>query len=81
MFRWPIPLLSNFRGVWEVVDGYDGDSPYWTFVVEDRYFAGYSVVGFPVELAQHLGCEPNGRRRVALGYPGRMRTTLSKTGD
>ena len=59
----------ELRGLWEVVDGYDDGAPYWTFFVYDRYLSGYSLVGFPPELAQHLGCEPNGKRRIAVGYP------------
>lgn len=59
----------SLRGLWEVIDGYDDGAPYWTFVVHERYLSGYSLVGFPPELAQHLGCEPDGARRIKIGYP------------
>ena len=59
----------KLRGLWEVVDGYDDGAPYWTFPVQGRYLSGYSLLGFPPELAQYLGCEPNGARRVTIGHP------------
>lgn len=61
-----IPL----RGLNDVIDGRDaGDAPYWTFLVEDRYFSGYSLLHFPPELAHELGCEPNGKMRVSIAQP------------
>ena len=43
--------------------------PYWTFLVEDRYFDGYSLVGFPAELARELGCRPNDSTQVHVTKP------------
>ena len=45
----------KLRGLWEVIDGYDDGAPYWTFLVYDRYLAGYSLVGFPPETSPALG--------------------------
>lgn len=44
-------------------------NPYWTFLVEDRYFDGYSLVGFPAELAREFGCTPNGNTRIQIVSP------------
>ena len=44
-------------------------NPYWTFLVEDRYFDGYSLVGFPAELARELGCAPNSSARIQIVSP------------
>ena len=61
-----IPL----RNLNDVIDGRDaGGAPYWTFLVEDRYFCGYSLLHFPPELARELGCEPNGKTRVRITQP------------
>ena len=43
--------------------------PYWTFLVEDRYFSGHSLTGFPPVLARELGCEPNSNIRVEVDHP------------
>lgn len=54
----------------DVIDGRDDDGdPYWAFAVEHRYFDGYSLTGFPPELARELGCEPNGKIRIQLDHP------------
>ena len=54
------PDSIHLRDLEDVVDGCDQDgAPYWTFVVDDRYFQGYSVVGLPPEFAKALGCEPD----------------------
>ena len=58
------------RDLNDVIDGRDaGGAPYWTFVVEDRYFDGYSLVNFPPELARELGCKPNGNARARVAQP------------
>ena len=58
------------RDLNDVIDGRDASgAPYWTFVVEDRYFDGYSLVNFPPELARELGCEPNGDTRARVAQP------------
>ena len=44
-------------------------TPYWSFKVESRYFDGYSLVGLPPEIANALGCEPDGRTRAWLSFP------------
>lgn len=60
----------SFRPLEDVVTGRDSSGiPYWSFVVEDRYFHGYSLVGVPPEIARELGCEPNGHARVDLSHP------------
>ncbi len=54
----------------DVIDGHTrAGSPYWTFEVEDRYFDGYSLVSLPPEIAQALGCEPDGGKRVRVSSP------------
>ena len=54
------PASIRFRDLDDVIDGRDQDgAPYWTFVVDDRYFQGYSVVSIPPEFAKALGCEPD----------------------
>ena len=54
------PASIRLRDLDDVIDGRDQDgAPYWTFVVDDRYFQGYSVVGMPPEFAKALGCEPD----------------------
>lgn len=58
------------RNLDDVISGRDASgSPYWTFVVEERYFQGYSLVGFPPECARELGCGPNDSIRVQVLYP------------
>ncbi|MDE0225829.1 MAG: hypothetical protein OXP28_11920 [Gammaproteobacteria bacterium] len=46
----------------------DGDLC-WDFKVEARYFDGFSITGFPPELARELGCGPNDRRDVPVTVP------------
>lgn len=54
------PASIHLRDLDDVIDGRDQNgAPYWIFVVEDRYFHGYSVVGLPPEFAKALGCEPD----------------------
>ena len=54
------PTSIRLRDLDDVVHGHDDDgAPFWTFLVEDRYFQGYSVVGIPPEFAKALGCEPD----------------------
>ena len=51
----------------DAIDGRDGDGdPYWTFVVEARFFDGYSVTGVPPEFAKALGCAPDGGKRLRI---------------
>ena len=43
----------QLRDLDDVIHGRDDSgAPYWTFVVESRYFEGYSVVGVPPEFAE-----------------------------
>ena len=60
----------TLRNLHDVIDGRtaNGD-PYWTFLVESRYFEGHSLARFPAELAKELGCEPNSKIRVFVAYP------------
>ena len=54
------PASIRLRDLGDVIDGRDEDGlPFWTFVVDSRYFQGYSVVGVPPEFAKALGCEPD----------------------
>ena len=58
------------RDLDDVVDGRDASgNPYWTFLVENRYFDGYSLVGLPPEFARELGCEPNDKIYALVTYP------------
>ena len=60
----------TLRDLDDIIDGRDAfGNPYWTFLVEDRYFDGYSLSGFPPELARELGCEPNGKTHALVTYP------------
>ena len=57
----------QLRDLDDVIDGRDqGGAPYWTFVVEDRFFDGYSMTGVPPELAKALGCAPDAGERVRI---------------
>ena len=57
----------RLRDLDDVIDGRDGTgSPYWTFIVEARYFDGYSVPSVPAEFAKALGCMPDGSAQVRL---------------
>ena len=61
--RSSVPL----RDLDDVVDGRDKDgAPYWTFVVEARFFDGYSVTGVPQEFAKALGCQPDSGEDVRI---------------
>ncbi len=58
------------RPLSDVLHGYTAAGfPYWCFEVEDRFFKGYSVPGFPPEIAAALGCEPDGNIRVQVSSP------------
>ena len=57
----------QLRALDDVVDGRDQDgAPYWVFVVEARFFDGYSVTGVPPEFASALGCEPDAGEDVQI---------------
>ena len=57
----------QLRDLDDVISGRDGDgAPCWTFVVEDRFFDGYSVTGVPPEFAKALGCKPDQRTSVRI---------------
>ena len=60
----------TLRDLDDVIDGRDAfGNPYWTFLVENRYFDGYSLLGLPPELARELGCEPNGKTHARVTQP------------
>ena len=64
----------KYRDFEDVIDGRtDSGDPFREFTVESRFFEGYSVLGFPPELACHLGCEPNGSIRVNISAPEQCR--------
>lgn len=64
------PSSIVLRPLEDIMHGLTTDGlPYWKFTVESRYFRGYSLEGLPVEIAQALGCEPNGRLRVPILSP------------
>ena len=57
----------RLRSLDDVIHGRDDDdSPYWTFVVENRYLEGYSVLGVPPEFAKALGCSPDSGLEVRI---------------
>ena len=58
------------RPIWETIDGrLSNGSPYWTFTVQERHLLGNSVTGFPPELANDLGIEPNSYAWVPVNVP------------
>ena len=60
----------TLRDLDDVIDGRDAlGNPYWTFLVDNRYFEGYSLVGLPPELARELGCKPNGKTLALVNHP------------
>ena len=62
------PASIRLRDLDDVIDGRDEDgAPFWTFVVERRYFDGYSVMGVPPEFAKALGCEPDSGGDIRIG--------------
>lgn len=62
------PASIRLRDLDDVIDGRDEDgAPFWTFVVESRYFDGYSVMGVPPEFAKALGCEPDSGVDIRIG--------------
>jgi len=57
----------RLRNLDDVINGRNADgAPYWTFEVADRYFEGYSLTGFPRELAKLLGCQPDSNLNVRI---------------
>ncbi len=64
------PSSFTFRDIEDVISGRDATgAPYWEFTVEERYFSGYSILGFPPELANELGCRANERKKITLTHP------------
>ncbi len=64
------PSQITYRDIEDVIDGHDeGGCPFWSFSVAPRYFDGFSLVGFPPELARELGCGPNERVLVPIVEP------------
>jgi hypothetical protein len=58
------------RPLGDVASGHTADGhPYFCFIVEERYFDGYSLAGVPPEIVGALGCEPDGRARVSVSWP------------
>ena len=71
------PASIRLRDLDDVIDGRDRDgAPYWTFVVDDRYFQGYSVVGVPPEFAKAVGCEPDSGVDIEIQNLPDCRATL-----
>jgi len=61
------PGSVRLRDLDDVIHGRDEHgAPFWTFVVEDRYFQGYSVLGVPSEFARALGCEPDSSAKILV---------------
>ena len=57
----------HLRDLEDVISGRDDEGdPYWTFVVEARFFDGYSVTGVPPEFVKALGCQPDERASVQV---------------
>ncbi len=69
----------QLRPLDDVIDGRDKTgAPYWTFLIEGRYFDGYSVSNVPPEFAKELGCEPDGREHVCVdNLPERPTLSIS----
>ena len=64
------PSSVQLRHLEDVIDGRDPNgAPYWTFLVEERLFNGYSLTGVPPEFAKELGCEPDGSAVVQIATP------------
>ena len=64
----------TLRNLDDIIHGRtEGGEPYWTFIAEDRYFDGYSLVGLPPELAREFGCTPNGSTQVRIVKPENCR--------
>lgn len=62
--------VLQLRPLDDVVDGRDSDArAYCVFRVEERYFDGFSLAGVAPEVAQALGCKPNGRARIRVLRP------------
>ncbi len=61
------PSAVRLRHLDEVIHGRDErEAPYWTFLVEGRYFKGFSVPGVPPEFAKALGCGPDSGLEVRI---------------
>ena len=64
------PSSITLRALVDVIHGRTFDGlPFWSFKVEGRYFDGYSLAGLPPEIADALGCEPDGSLRVPVLAP------------
>ncbi len=63
------PHTLNYRSVDDVATRNEHGELCWEFLVEDRYFDGYSINRFPPELARELGCGPNNRAAVPVASP------------
>ena len=64
----------TLRDLDEIIDSRDETgAPYWSFIVQERYFAGYSLLGVPPEFAVELGCSPNGHTTATLLHPSGCR--------
>lgn len=63
------PSTIRFRHIDDVADRNEDGVLYWDFPMDDRYLDGYSLLGFPPELAKMLGCEPNGNTKVMVASP------------
>ena len=57
----------QLRELDDVIDGREPDgNPYWSFLVEARFFDGYSLPGVPPEFAKALGCDADGERHIQI---------------
>ena len=63
------PHTLNYRSIDDVATRNEHGELCWEFLVEDRYFNGYSINRFPPELARELGCGPNDRGTVPVASP------------
>ncbi|MCY3705271.1 MAG: hypothetical protein OXH08_07175 [Gammaproteobacteria bacterium] len=60
----------TLRDIHDVIDGVTAEGwPYWSFLVHERYFEGYSLSGVPPEIAHALGCPRNGSVRAVVSRP------------
>ena len=71
----------QLRPLDDVIGGRDeSGAPYWSFVVDNRYFEGYSVIGIPPEFAEALGCKPDSNISVRVENVAKCRELTLRWG-
>ena len=60
----------NLLPLEEIISGRDKNGhPFWNFLVDDRYFDGYSLSAVPYEVAAALGCQAGQSIRIPVRKP------------